>query len=362
MLNNTAKAEIDIIFFNRLEKVGSQSMSQLLRTLSRIHKFTYNIKVRNVGQILDTIEEQRDLAEEILDYGIPNAFTMHRNFINFTDLDLPKPIYINLVRHPIEKVKSAYYYLRHPFIYNNMLLRNPSKPTKKYEFFNLSFNDCVREGKIPDCIFEPHTQFNSDWRRFAMHFCGNQPVCKYLYTLYPDLLNNTKKAEIDILFFNRLEKVGSQSLSVLLNTLSKENNFVPYRNSAAAQFHPNLVDVENQRQTVEELIGENVALSYVEHMNWINFTEFGQPKPIYINLVRHPIEKVVSAYYYIRHPAVFAYYVQNGHPMEDKAYFDTNFNDCVREKRKECTFDSHNPYNADWRRFAMHFCGNFEIC
>ncbi|XP_036336972.1 heparan sulfate 2-O-sulfotransferase pipe-like [Rhagoletis pomonella] len=178
MLNNTAKAEIDIIFFNRLEKVGSQSMSQLLRTLSRIHKFTYNIKVRNVGQILDTSEEQRDLAEEILDYGIPNAFTMHRNFINFTDLDLPKPIYINLVRHPIEKVKSAYYYLRHPFIYNNMLLRNPSKPTKKYEFFNISFNDCVREGKIPDCIFEPHTQFNSDWRRFAMHFCGNQPVCK----------------------------------------------------------------------------------------------------------------------------------------------------------------------------------------
>ncbi|XP_067647742.1 heparan sulfate 2-O-sulfotransferase pipe isoform X6 [Eurosta solidaginis] len=177
MLNNTEKAEIDILFFNRLEKVGSQSMSTLLRALSQIHDFTYNIRVRTVGQALDSLEEQRNLAEEILDYGIPNAFTMHRNFINFTQLDLPKPIYINLVRHPIEKVQSAYYYTRHPFIYNNGLLRNPNKQTRPPAYFNLSFNDCVRAGKIPDCIFDPYVQFNGDWRRFSMHFCGNRKVC-----------------------------------------------------------------------------------------------------------------------------------------------------------------------------------------
>ncbi|XP_053954285.1 heparan sulfate 2-O-sulfotransferase pipe-like [Anastrepha ludens] len=184
---------------------------------------------------------------------------------------------------------------------------------------------------------------------------------KQLYTLHPDQLNNTKKAELEIIFFNRLEKVGSQSMSVLLNMLSKKNNFVPYRN-APAKHNEILTDVETQREIVEELIGENEPLSYVEHLNWINFTEFGQPKPIYINLVRHPIEKVISAYYYIRHPAVFAFYVQNGLKMEEKEYFDTSFNDCIRKKRKECIYDSHSSYNADWRRFAMHFCGNLEIC
>ncbi|XP_049314555.1 heparan sulfate 2-O-sulfotransferase pipe isoform X5 [Bactrocera dorsalis] len=178
MLNNTEKAEIDILFFNRLEKVGSQSMSTLLRALSRVNHFVYNIRVRTVGNMLDTIEEQRELADEIFDYGVPSAYTMHRNFINFTQLDMPKPIYINLVRHPIEKVKSAYYYMRHPFIYNNGLLRNPKKKTQSFAYFDTSFNDCVRAGKIPDCIFDPHIEFNGDWRRFSMHFCGNNPVCK----------------------------------------------------------------------------------------------------------------------------------------------------------------------------------------
>ncbi|XP_050334468.1 heparan sulfate 2-O-sulfotransferase pipe-like isoform X2 [Bactrocera neohumeralis] len=178
MLNNTEKAEIDILFFNRLEKVGSQSMSTLLRVLSRVNHFVYNIRVRTVGNMLDTIEEQRELADEIFDYGVPSAYTMHRNFINFTQLDMPKPIYINLVRHPIEKVKSAYYYMRHPFIYNNGLLRNPKKKTQSFAYFDTSFNDCVRDGKIPDCIFDPHIEFNGDWRRFSMHFCGNNPVCK----------------------------------------------------------------------------------------------------------------------------------------------------------------------------------------
>lgn len=181
MLNNTEKAEIDILFFNRLEKVGSQSMSTLLRSLSKVNRFAYHIRVRTVGSMIDTIEEQKELADEIFDYGVPSAYTMHRNFINFTQLEMPKPIYFNLVRHPIEKVKSAYYYMRHPFIYSNSLLRNPNRKMHSFEFFDTSFNDCVRVGKIPDCIFDPHIEFNGDWRRFSMHFCGNYPICKYVY-------------------------------------------------------------------------------------------------------------------------------------------------------------------------------------
>ncbi|XP_067647744.1 heparan sulfate 2-O-sulfotransferase pipe isoform X7 [Eurosta solidaginis] len=183
-----------------------------------------------------------------------------------------------------------------------------------------------------------------------------------LYTLNSDHLNNTKKAElVDVLFFNRLEKVGSQSMSILLTTLSKQNDFGPYQNAPLKNAQI-LMDVDTQRTIVEEIMSEDEPLSYVEHLNWINFTEFGHPKPIYINLIRHPIDRVISAYYYIRHPAVFAFYVQNGRKMEPKEYFDTSFNDCIRQKRKECIFDSHTKYNGDWRRFAMHFCGNKNIC
>ena len=41
-------------------------------------------------------------------------------------------------------------------------------------------------------------------------------------------------------------------------------------------------------------------LSYVKHVNFLNFEEFGRKNPIYINMVRHPVERVISWYYYIR--------------------------------------------------------------
>ena len=41
-------------------------------------------------------------------------------------------------------------------------------------------------------------------------------------------------------------------------------------------------------------------LSYVKHLNFLNFEEFDKKNPIYINMVRHPVERVISWYYYIR--------------------------------------------------------------
>ena len=41
-------------------------------------------------------------------------------------------------------------------------------------------------------------------------------------------------------------------------------------------------------------------LSYVKHLNFLNFEEFDRKNPIYINMVRHPVERIISWYYYIR--------------------------------------------------------------
>lgn len=41
----------------------------------------------------------------------------------------------------------------------------------------------------------------------------------------PTRLNNTRKAQQDILFFNRVPKVGSQTLMELMRRLSIKNNF-----------------------------------------------------------------------------------------------------------------------------------------
>ena len=46
-------------------------------------------------------------------------------------------------------------------------------------------------------------------------------------------LNNTKNAEVDLLFFNRVPKVGSQTMMRIIDILSRVsvNNFSAYRDS-----------------------------------------------------------------------------------------------------------------------------------
>ncbi|XP_075160326.1 heparan sulfate 2-O-sulfotransferase pipe isoform X8 [Haematobia irritans] len=184
-----------------------------------------------------------------------------------------------------------------------------------------------------------------------------------LYTLKAKYLNNTIVASKESLIFNRLEKVGSQSLMTLIAQLSKVNNFTAYVNEVNAQTRT-IYPEDEEEAIAEEIHNVEGAMSYVEHFNWLNFTKYGLPKPIYINLVRHPIQKVMSAYYYIRHPAVYGYYLQRGsRKLEPKEYFDTSFNDCVKAaKIPDCRFEPDVTGFNDWRLFSLYFCGNDPVC
>lgn len=152
-------------------------------------------------------------------------------------------------------------------------------------------------------------------------------------------------------------------MAALLIELSKVNKFSPHRNSEQA-LHREIYNDEEEEDIADELDSVDEVMSYTEHLNWVNFTKYDLPKPIYINLIRHPIQKVMSAYYYIRKPSVHAFYVKHyNRPAGTREYFETTFNDCVKQAQQdECIFDAHNEYNKDWRRFSMHFCGNRPEC
>ncbi|XP_044570412.1 heparan sulfate 2-O-sulfotransferase pipe [Drosophila ananassae] len=61
---------------------------------------------------------------------------------------------------------------------------------------------------------------------------------------------------------------------------------------------------ERQKQEAKRIfdLQEQPAFAYVEHMNFMNFRPFHHPQPIYINLVRDPVERVISWFYYKRTP------------------------------------------------------------
>uniref|UniRef100_A0ABL0DR80 Uncharacterized protein n=1 Tax=Rhodnius prolixus TaxID=13249 RepID=A0ABL0DR80_RHOPR len=84
-LNNTMKAEKDIVFFNRVPKVGSQTFMELLRNLAMTNDFSFH---RDQVQRVETIRippaDQLALATMINSYSTPSVYIKHVCFINFT--------------------------------------------------------------------------------------------------------------------------------------------------------------------------------------------------------------------------------------------------------------------------------------
>ncbi|KAH8267666.1 hypothetical protein KR026_001918, partial [Drosophila bipectinata] len=179
-LNNTPKAERDFIFYNRLEKTGSQSMTRLIKNLGDRNGFeTFRNIIRPARAMTDNMEEEQDLVDQMSELPEPGVYVEHANYVNFTEHDMPRPIYINMVRDPIQKVISAYYYQRHPLIFAQSLMRNPKKRMKSKQYFDTNFNDCVRNRIPPYCVYDSHNPFNGDWRRFSLHLCGNREICTH---------------------------------------------------------------------------------------------------------------------------------------------------------------------------------------
>lgn len=84
-LNNTRRAQSQIVFFNRVPKVGSQTFMELLRRLSIRNEFTFH---RDAVQRVETIRlappQQRELAEMVSELPTPSVYVKHVCHTNFT--------------------------------------------------------------------------------------------------------------------------------------------------------------------------------------------------------------------------------------------------------------------------------------
>ncbi|XP_022229300.2 heparan sulfate 2-O-sulfotransferase pipe-like [Drosophila obscura] len=180
-LNNTPRAEREFVLYNRIEKTGSQSMTILIKQLGEQNGFgSFRNVITPKSDMVQTFTEEREFVHQLMELAEPSAYVEHSNWVNFTAHDMPRPIYMNLVRHPIQKVISSYYYLRHPKIVAHTMRRRRNKKIPDKEYFDMTFNDCVRQRIAPHCVFDAHNRFNGDWRRFNLHLCGNAAICKQL--------------------------------------------------------------------------------------------------------------------------------------------------------------------------------------
>jgi len=117
-LNNTKNAKKDILFFNRVPKVGSQTTMELLKSLSIKNKFHYHKdRTQKVETIKLSQSEEKWLSNLLDFFNPPSVYVKHVCFVNFTQFNLDMPIYVNMVRDPVERVISWYYYVRAPWYF-----------------------------------------------------------------------------------------------------------------------------------------------------------------------------------------------------------------------------------------------------
>ena len=69
-------------------------------------------KCRLVEQYRGDYPENRKIVESISSQSFPMVWTRHYNFFNPEDFGLPPFIFINIVRDPVERVISDFYYRR----------------------------------------------------------------------------------------------------------------------------------------------------------------------------------------------------------------------------------------------------------
>lgn len=179
-LNNTRNAEIDVLFFNRAAKVGSEAMLELFIALE---EYNEELTLERSGLRDPTVrqmgkDEQEEVAEYVSSLEEGTFYIRHINWIDFDEFDLPKPIYINMVRDPVERVISWFYYARSSYKNAVEYRKMPNKRIKPASWYKKNFNDCVRSGD-PECQYVPHTvkDIVPNFKRQSLFYCGHHDDC-----------------------------------------------------------------------------------------------------------------------------------------------------------------------------------------
>ncbi|XP_064546023.1 heparan sulfate 2-O-sulfotransferase pipe isoform X12 [Drosophila montana] len=178
-------------------------------------------------------------------------------------------------------------------------------------------------------------------------------------------LNNTRRARLQVVFFNRPTRVCTEQLVPLLRLLSDHNDLNLVLNGPVRSIS-NIRTADEEKIEAEWVSRLEKDTLYIAHGNWINFTQYGQHKPIYISLVRDPVERMIQHFYKqrTRQKLIISRSIYPGYPQRTNAWYKQSFNECVRSSSPDCQYIQYSIEDAveDFKRQSLFFCGNHEDC
>ncbi|XP_035681325.1 uronyl 2-sulfotransferase-like [Branchiostoma floridae] len=162
---------------------------------------------------------------------------------------------------------------------------------------------------------------------------------------------NTRLRDKPLVFYNRVPKCGSNSMKILLRTMAKNNyfSFLEDKVYVIETFE------DNELQIYTELVYRLPTPSiYEKQIFYVDFRRFGFQQPLYINLVRDPLERRVSWYYYIRFGRVVHRPIPRNFSQQEMAQ---TFDECVLSNAWECDAEGQESF-----LMTKFFCGHDPVC
>ena len=120
------------------------------------------------------------MSESLVAEPFPKLWVRHFNFFNSSVFGLPPLTWVNLVRDPVERVISYFYYRRAGWNIVERRLISPDQPFPDPAFLRRDYGSCVMDGD-PECLYLEETDrilsSGGDNRRQMMQFCGQEDYC-----------------------------------------------------------------------------------------------------------------------------------------------------------------------------------------
>lgn len=123
---NMAPPNRNFVFHNKMPKCGGTSMKYILYVLSEDNDFYLDyqppclgdrrICAKNGKDGTDgELELARHVSEKRNEKDGKYFLLKHHHWMNFTDVELEQPTYMNVIRHPMGRFNSVYYFQRYGF-------------------------------------------------------------------------------------------------------------------------------------------------------------------------------------------------------------------------------------------------------